>query len=57
MNNIITLNKVLSDKHEGDEKQLEVIFTEEPRILVIINRQPPGMIMMRSVFDPNAGRD
>lgn len=28
------LQKVLSDKHEKDEKQLEVIFTKEPRILV-----------------------
>lgn len=34
MDNIIKLQKSLSDKHEGDEKQLEVIFTDEPRILV-----------------------
>ncbi len=32
MKNLI--GELLSKKHEGDEKQLEVIFTDEPRILV-----------------------
>lgn len=32
MGNLI--KELLSKKHEGDEKQLEVIFTDEPRILV-----------------------
>ena len=29
-----SIKNLLSDKHEGDEKQLQVIFTDEPRILV-----------------------
>lgn len=29
-----SIKNLLSEKHEGDEKQLEVIFTDEPRILV-----------------------
>lgn len=34
MPNIDTLKEMLSHQHEGDEKQLEVIFSEDPRVIV-----------------------
>lgn len=34
MSNIEALKEMLSHQHEGDEKQLEVIFSEAPRVIV-----------------------
>ena len=34
MPNIDALKELLSQQHEGDEKQLEVIFSEAPRVIV-----------------------